>query len=109
MQPHIFYYVRSGCLLPCHYKEYQAFEAPLHLGDDHRMLMLVRTNDYVLVKTDHLVYSFSSFLAEFGGALGLFLGFSFIMVWDWLLLASGFIVDKKNNLFRAKRPRLKTI
>jgi hypothetical protein len=25
------YHVRSGCLLPCHYEEYQAVEAPLHL------------------------------------------------------------------------------
>ena len=28
------------------------------------------------------VYPFISFVAEFGGALGLFLGFSFLMVWD---------------------------
>ena len=28
------------------------------------------------------VYPFESFLAEVGGALGLFLGFSFVMIWD---------------------------
>ena len=31
------------------------------------------------------VYPFESFLAEVGGALGLFLGFSFIMIWDLLI------------------------
>jgi hypothetical protein len=47
---------------------------------------------------------------EFGGTLGLFLKFSFIMLGDCLWLASiDLIVAKKNNLFRAKKPRLKTI
>ena len=32
-----------------------------------------------------LVYEFESFVSEGGGALGLFLGFSFVMVWDWLM------------------------
>ena len=29
-----------------------------------------------------LVYPFESFMAEFGGALGLFLGVSFMTIWD---------------------------
>ena len=33
-----------------------------------------------VVETEVLLYPFTSFLAEFGGALGLFLGFSFIQV-----------------------------
>ena len=28
------------------------------------------------------VYPFQSFVSEFGGALGLFVGFSFMMIWD---------------------------
>ena len=28
------------------------------------------------------VYGFVSFVSEFGGSLGLFLGFSFLMVWE---------------------------
>ena len=31
----------------------------------------------IIEETEVLAYSFISFLAEFGGALGLFLGFSF--------------------------------
>ena len=34
------------------------------------------------VKKEILVFPFRSFISEFGGALGLFLGFSFIMIWD---------------------------
>ena len=28
------------------------------------------------------VYPLESFISEFGGALGLFVGFSFMMIWD---------------------------
>ena len=34
---------------------------------------------------EEILFDFQSFVAEFGGALGLFLGFSFVMVWDWLM------------------------
>ena len=61
---------------------------------------------YVLVETEELVgfdqinfpskasfqvYSWESFVAEFGGALGLFLGFSFISLWDGVELLIGWI------------------
>ena len=42
------------------------------------------TNSVELLE-EVLVYPFESFLAEVGGALGLFLGFSFMMIWDILL------------------------
>ena len=34
------------------------------------------------VMEEEYVYPLDSFIAEFGGALGLFLGFSFLMIWD---------------------------
>ena len=34
------------------------------------------------VKKEIFVFPLRSFISEFGGALGLFLGFSFIMIWD---------------------------
>ena len=34
------------------------------------------------IETEVLLYPFTSLLAEFGGTLGLFLGFSFITIWD---------------------------
>ena len=74
----------TGCLLPCRYKEYEIVDTPILMDPRDKIQWLVRSNKNVLVKTEHLVYPFSSFLAEFGGALGLFLGFSFFMAWDFL-------------------------
>ena len=37
---------------------------------------------HVLVEIEDKTFSFDSFVAEYGGCLGLFLGFSFLMVWD---------------------------
>ena len=34
------------------------------------------------METEEYLYDERSLLAEFGGALGLFLGFSFYMLWD---------------------------
>jgi len=34
------------------------------------------------VETEELIYPVSTLVAEFGGTLGLFLGFSFISLWD---------------------------
>ena len=42
----------------------------------------VLVNDELRVETEEYLYDERSLLAEFGGALGLFLGFSFYMLWD---------------------------
>ena len=34
------------------------------------------------IERDELLYSLNSFVAEIGGILGLFLGFSFMVLWD---------------------------
>ena len=41
--------------------------------------------DHFQVETEELIYPWQSLVAEFGGALGLFLGFSFMTVWDSVL------------------------
>ena len=74
----------TGCQLPCNYNEYQVVDRPVNFDMLNQNIKLVLASKSVLVKTEELVYPFSSFLAEFGGALGLFLGFSFIMVWDMI-------------------------
>ena len=38
------------------------------------------------IKTEQLIYPVTSLVADFGGTLGLFLGFSFISIWDNLAL-----------------------
>ena len=38
-----------------------------------------------MMEKEQLIYPLTSLVAEFGGTLGLFLGFSFMTVWDTLL------------------------
>ena len=38
----------------------------------------------LVVETESLLYNFESLVAEFGGTLSLFVGFSFIAFWDCL-------------------------
>ena len=96
----------TGCYPPCNYKEYRftgaANEAGVrpfssfafsfsvlqisivqrHLGTFGYVLW--NMSPYVLVETESLLYSIESLVAEFGGTLGLFLGFSFMALWDGL-------------------------
>ena len=88
----------TGCLLPCRYKEYQIVDDPITVDNENCKILFVRATKTVLVKTEELVYPFSSFLAEFGGALGLFLGFSFMILWDLLQIALNVISNKKRFL-----------
>ena len=46
------------------------------------VLLLWAVSKNTVVKTEHLIYPISSLVAEFGGTLGLFLGFSFMALWD---------------------------
>ena len=50
---------------------------------------MVYANGEMIEKTEQFVYESISLIAEFGGALGLFLGFSFLLVWD---LTAPFII-----------------
>ena len=85
----------TGCLLPCQYKEYQVVDDPVTMGMTKSSIWLSLATSTVIVKTEELLYPFSSFLAEFGGALKLFLGFSFMTAWDVLQLAFNFVMSKK--------------
>ena len=45
-------------------------------------MILWNTSPFILVEREELLYSLSSLVAEVGGLLGLFLGFSFMAVWE---------------------------
>ena len=72
----------TGCLTPCRYTEYKLAKDPIRFKDDNMTLNIVLSSTDILTRTEKKIYSGVSFVAEFGGALGLFLGFSFLMVWD---------------------------
>ena len=43
------------------------------------------------IETEELIYPWQSLVAEFGGALGLFLGFSLMTIWDFVIDVHDFI------------------
>ena len=46
----------------------------------------------IQVMREEEAFSFGSLVADCGGVLGLFIGFNFIMIWDWIVIAlSSFI------------------
>ena len=74
----------TGCLPPCRYTEYRLATEPVKYEVGNFILQIVLTSLDVIERTEELIYPMESFVSEFGGALGLFLGFSFMMVWDML-------------------------
>ena len=71
----------TGCLKPCHYKKYN-FLAEHNYKSKQYEFLLWAVSSRTRVETEELIYPMSSLVAEFGGTLGLFLGFSFISLWD---------------------------
>ena len=50
----------------------------------------------VEVLTEEESYPTISLVADVGGVLGLFIGFNFLMIWDWIVLGLQKICTKKN-------------
>ena len=89
---------QTGCSLPCVYNQYQVVDEPLTISKEEKMINLIRATKTIVIETEVLVYPFSSFLAEFGGALGLFVGFSFMVFWDLMQVVFNIIfMEKKYN------------
>ena len=70
----------TGCSKPCHYKEYSLLGEDKFVVNGNRIVIYADEN--VLIKKELISYSGLSLQAEFGVSLGMFLGFSFLMVWD---------------------------
>ena len=49
---------------------------------EEHLFSLNAVSNNTFVETETLVYPWTSFVAEFGGSLGLFLGVSFMSLWD---------------------------
>ena len=54
-------------------------------------------NKKVKMRTEVMMYPWESFVSEFGGALGLFVGFSFMMFWDFAEYSIVSIVNKTKS------------
>ena len=98
----------TGCDKPCKYKKYRLIGGPHRLPDDMSIkdfglwaitnyttvdtiqyIPVIKNGDSFFdrfqVETEELIYPWQSLVAEFGGALGLFLGFSLMAIWDSVL------------------------
>ena len=73
----------TGCKVPCYYRHYQVVGTPSRVDMDGRpfMSLAFASTERTVVK-EVWFYSFVSLLSEMGGALGLFLGFSFLGTLD---------------------------
>ena len=81
----------TGCLQPCIYNEYKfAFTNPRawpipeseSTPENQSRLYFWAASSKTHIEEELLLYPFTSLLAEFGGALGLFFGFSFMAIWQ---------------------------
>ena len=79
---------RTGCQKPCHYQIYKIVQPLVQIGQStnktHCEIGIWNAYTDTLTKTEVLLYPWTSLVAEFGGTLGLFLGFSFMTVWEGL-------------------------
>ena len=74
----------TGCREPCSFKEYK-FVASNPTGmSKPGCAAFWAASRKTQVEEEVLLYPFTSLVAEFGGSLGLFLGFSFFSIWQQL-------------------------
>ena len=74
----------TGCRKSCTYRQYTftGERTPTTFRPEVFSFSLWAFSNRTLVKTEQSIYPLSSLVAEFGGTLSLFLGFSFMSLWD---------------------------
>jgi hypothetical protein len=90
----------TGCIPPCRYTEYKLSAEPIKYQRNSAGLYLrVKfSSNKGLKRTEEVLYPIESFVSEFGGALGLFVGFSLMMVWDVIDLLLHVWMKSKPNV-----------
>ena len=76
----------TKCMPPCLFNEYKLGLEPDKWDSKaiskNKIFKLKFTDNKTIIEKEIESYSFVSLVSDIGGALGLFLGFSFVMVWD---------------------------
>ena len=73
----------TGCQVPCHYHHYSTVGTPSEYEMPNGVyITLTYASTDVTESEEVWLYPFDSLVSEFGGALGLFLGFSFLRIFD---------------------------
>ena len=63
----------------------QITEDPIVIQRGQRTGVRVLASDTIKVLREEEAFSFVSLVADCGGVLGLFIGFNFLMIWDWIV------------------------
>ena len=76
----------TSCPPPCSYTEYRFETPPNDFGRNNATMELILwlSTPYVLLETEQYLYPFKSLVADVGGTLGLFLGFSIMSLWEYV-------------------------
>ena len=72
----------------CNHFKYEVLKVETDLSDqrqDRLGFELISANNEVTTVQEVLAYDFLTLVSNFGGSLGLFVGFSFYMLWDLIL------------------------
>ena len=64
----------------------QAVGDPIITPTGITVLLQSFASDSVIVQREVEAFSFRSLVADCGGVLGLFIGFNFLILWDWIVL-----------------------
>ena len=77
----------TGCKPNCVNYKYDIMNIrPWARSGDEIILTLTWLKNEITLETEKLAYDELTFVANFGGALGLFVGFSFFMLWDLFIV-----------------------
>ena len=71
-------------------------EVPAELTENRSLLMPYFQENIVEVHKEMIAYNTIDLVADVGGVLGLFIGFNFLMIWDWMVLGIKKLLRKKN-------------
>ena len=62
-----------------------------------KKLLPMFSSDTILVRKEEEAFPLTSLVADIGGVLGLFIGFNFLMVWDWIMWSISKICSNKEG------------
>ena len=72
-------------------------DEPLKTGHrlNHTEIVLQFATNRMRVEREERAHTLSSLVSDCGGGLGLFIGFNFLMLWDWILMLWKILKEKK--------------
>ena len=86
----------------------QMTETPTPVTQTSNMTAIIPffTSESVQVSYEEEAHSLGSLVADIGGVLGLFVGFNFVMVWDWIVSGIRSFGQKMCRCFYVDNPVL---